>query len=154
MDNNIVIDLDRYYSLANKIAGEQGNDLLHTVLLSFENKRNLKGDDLFRYVTRILKNEAYRKDSNFNKQFNPCADVDFDYENTKCYDTVQLYEILEQLRHEGHEYKVNMFLDVMSKKTTVYQIAKEMQVSRMYIYRNFITFVKNEIKKRYVVEQY
>lgn len=154
MDNYIIIDLDKYYSLANKIAGEQGNDLLHTFLLSFENKRNLKGDDLFRYVTRILKNEAYRKDSKFNKQFNPCTDVDFDYDNTKCYDTVQLYEILEQLRDEGYEYKVNMFLDVMSKKTTVQQIAKEMQVSRMYIYRNFITFVKNEIKKRYVVEQY
>ena len=152
MDENIVKDIDRYYAYATILAGEYGHDLLHSVLIDFNNKRGLVGDDLFRYVSRILKNELYRKDSNFNKQYNPRNTEDFDSDRTSGYDTVQLDDILSELIDEGHEDKVNLFLDVLNNKITVQQVANEMEVSRMFIYRNYITFVRNEIKKRYVFD--
>jgi hypothetical protein len=142
-------DIDRYYRLANAIAGELGSDLLHHILISFDNKKNLKGDDLYRYLRVCLKNEFYNKNSTFNKLYN-CKDEEVDYDCKDTYDTVRLTEILEELSSEGHEYKVNLFKDVLYGRQTVKQIAKEMKVSRMYIYRNFITFVREEIRKRYV----
>lgn len=149
MDANILKDIDRYYTLSEKIAGDLGCDLLHFVLLQFENKRCLDGEDLYRYFSRILKNEYNNKDSGFNKQYNPIIKGDFDTENSSCYDGTKLNKILIELTEEGHEHKVNLFMDVMYKRTTVKKIAEEMNVSRMYIYRNFITFIRNEIRERY-----
>jgi DNA-binding phage protein len=153
MDKNIVKDLDKYYSLAKKIAGELGNDLLHHVLINFENKRELTGVELTKYVTTVLKNEFRNPKSTFNRLYN-FVEINPECEQTKYYDTNQLNKILDELINEGHEDKVNFFRDMLYNKITVKEIAEEMGVSRKYIYKNFLNFVKNEIKIRYVHDEY
>lgn len=145
--------IDKYYLIANKIGGELGNDLLHHVLINFENKRNLSGVELTKYLTTILKNEFRNPKSTFNRLYQ-CVGINPECENTKYYDTNQLNRILDELISEGHEYKVNFFRDMLYNKITVKEIAEEMGVSRKYIYKNFLTFVKNEIKKRYVHDEF
>lgn len=152
MDDNILKELDKYYTLSFIIAGELGRDLLHHVLIDFKNKKKLSGDDLYLYMSSVLKNEFYNKKSSFNKQYGRIPTIDFDIENTSGYDCIQINDILEQLIQEGYESKVNLFKDVMYKNTSVAKIAEEMEVSRMYVYRNYINFVKHEIENRYEFE--
>lgn len=146
MDQQLIDDIDKYYLLSNKIAGEDGNDLLHHVLISFKNKRNLKGDDLHYYFITILRNEYYNKNSSFNKlhsRHELTTEIEY-FEAT--YDTDQLNDILNRITNKKA-------VEVFKKcylTSNIKQVAKELNVSKMTLYRNYLIFVKNEIRKQYV----
>lgn len=146
MNKEIVGSIAKYYSIANKIAGDNGNDLLHHVLINFKNKRKLTGDDLFFYFNKILRNEYYNKESTFNKLHGPCAiQEDIEYYTSE-YDTGKLHDILDSIedRKAVEIFKRCYF------ESNVRTVAKELNVSRPTLYRNYLIFVKEEIKKHYV----
>tara|TARA_R110000822_G_scaffold26529_7_gene79823 strand:- start:650 stop:1114 length:465 start_codon:yes stop_codon:yes gene_type:complete len=148
MDSKIIEEIDKYYDIAIKIAGEDGDDLLHHVLMNFDNKRKLKGNDLTYYFTCILRNEYRNRRSSFHKLHSrEELKEDIEYFESTNYDGDQLNDILKELSKDNSEA-----VDIFKRcyfESSVKQVAKELGVSKMTIYRNYITFIKNEIKKRY-----
>lgn len=146
MNIEIIGSIQKYYSIANKIAGEDGNDLLHHVLINFKNKRKLTGDDLFFYFNKILRNEYYNKKSTFHKLHTITAISEPIEYYSSIYDHEQLHDILNQIPNKkAVEIFKRCYFD-----SNVQTVAKELNVSKMTIYRNYIKFVKEEIKKHYV----
>lgn len=146
MNREIIGSISKYYSIANKIAGEHGNDLLHHVLINFKNKRKLTGDDLFFYFNKILRNEYYNKKSTFHKLHTiTTIEQPIEYHESE-YDSEQLHDILNQIPNQkAVEIFKRCYFD-----SNVQTVAKELNVSKMTIYRNYIKFVKEEIKRNYV----
>lgn len=148
MDKNIIDRLDKYYRYAKTIAGSDGVDLLHHLLIHLPS--NLKTDvpqQLDRYIYKSLSNAYYNKNSTFNKLHYPLKEVEPEYFGGG-YDIVQLNKILLELEIEGHEEKVTIFKDSYFGSNE-YTVSKQKGMTR-YKVKRACDFIKQQIRERYV----
>ena len=148
MDENIIKRIERYYGYARSIAGENGNDLLHQVLLRLPDTLDTSiHQRLDRYIYLCLKNEFINKNSEFNKLYNP-PDAQPIESVGSGYDAIQLHYILLQLEVEGFEKEVSIFKEAYFS-TNEFTVSKKDGMSRHKV-KMVCNFIKNEIQKRYV----
>lgn len=144
-----VNNLDKYYRMARKIAGCLGDDLLHDVL---EKNNFFKDKDIHNFdsfLWRSLMN-AYIDSKKQGKYYEPNSVFDEDYPTKGKYDTNLVHTILLQLEIEGHDQEVKIFRECYFNTNEV-RFSRASGVDRRTI-RKICKFVKNEIRKRYVIE--
>jgi len=149
MKVEILSQLNKYYGYARKIAGQDGDDLLHECLPKLFNVVNIP-THIDSYVYTTLKNEFVNKNSAFNKKYKPEPTFYNDESTISKYDTIKLHTVLLQLETEGNRNEVRVFKECyfVSNKN---EFAKKTGIPYRSI-KNICNFVTNEIKKRYVFD--
>jgi len=147
MDENIIKRLDKYYGYARSIAGSDGVDLLHDLLLRLpKNLDTSIPQRLDRYIYLSLSNEYHNKKSAFNKLYYPLKEEVEYFEGG--YDIVQLNKILLELEIDGFEKEVMIFRDSYFGSNE-YTVSKQENMTRYKVKRACDT-IKQQIKERYV----
>tara|TARA_R110000772_G_scaffold123755_14_gene230175 strand:- start:2695 stop:3153 length:459 start_codon:yes stop_codon:yes gene_type:complete len=150
------MDLDKYYGYARKIAGKLGEDLLHHVICEnglLEKLKDVHLNAVDRYVYLTLLNEYTNKKSKFYRLYirPELEPVEIDDAPTKGYDTIPINTILLILELEGYELEVKVFRECYFLNRSELSFSKRSGTDYRAI-QKMCKFVKNEIRKRYVLE--
>lgn len=148
--------LDKYYGYGGKIAGDLGKDLVHFLISDkgiLDKTETVKPEALDRYVYVAMEREYQTKSSKFYKKYiKPDLNTDqIDTTPAKGYDSIPIHKILLQLEIEGYTWEVKVFKQCYFLNQSELSFSKRSGVDYRTI-RKMCTFVKNEIKERYVIE--
>ena len=135
-------DFSKLYKYARKIAGEDGEDLLHHCFLLVYNKEI---EHFETYMYRVMLNEFTNQNSSYNKQRQTIVEVD-ETESSE-YDINTLHTILLQLETEGYQMHVKIFKECYFV-SSISSFSNKSNIDRRVIAK-ICNFVKQEIKKRY-----
>ena len=149
-------NLDKYYGYARKIAGDMGEDLLHHLIAEkglIDKVNNVNENAVDRYVYTALFREYITKGSKFHTSYvKPSIDIiQIDDTPTKGYDTIPIHTILLRLENEGHNLEVKVFKECYLLNRSELAFSKRSGTDYRVI-RKMCKFVKDEIRKRYVLE--
>jgi len=154
--NPVVKRIDKYYGYARGIAGDLGEDLVHHVILNnklLDKCKEVNKKALDRYVHLTLEREYRNKSSKFYRKYRKpeLTKQHIDDTPTGGYDTIRLHTILLQLENEGYTLEVKVFKQCYLTGTSEFSFSQRSGVDRKAIGK-LCTFVKEEIRKRYVIE--
>lgn len=144
--------LNKLYLIGKKICGELGKDLVHHVYLKLPDKCI---DKDIAYFVRVMQNEAYNQNSQFNKIYRPnYSELDYDVvsndeEITYNYDANLLHRILLELEIEGFENEVAIYKEavfVSSRRKVAVRLNR-----RQGTINKICLQISQEIKKRYEI---
>ena len=133
-----------------------GEDLLHHVIVEnnlIEKVKNVNCNAINRYVYRSLLNEFTNKSSKFYKLYikPSVSNVKIDDTNSKGYDTIPIHTILLKLETEGHKLEVKVFKECYLLNVSEFEFSRRSNIDYRVIVK-MCKFVKEEIRKRYVIE--
>ena len=142
------MNYDKLYAFAYKIAGQNGDDLLHHTLVENDFFRKVDAVNIYAYIYQVMRNEYYNKKSNFNKKYNLRQDEIevFEFDSTG-YSIQDVHRILLQLENEGYNMQVSVFRESFFN-IGLNKLAERTDVHQRTI-RRINKWVSNEIKQRY-----
>lgn len=148
--------IDKYYGYSKKIAGSLGSDLMHFLISDkdlLEKVEKVNDKALDRYVYLALHREYTDKSSKFYKKYikpDTCT-VQIDDTPSNGYDTIPIHKILLQLEIEGYELQVKVFKNCYFLGVSEFEFSRRSGTDYRAI-KKICNFVKDEIRKRYVIE--
>lgn len=143
MNSELINNLERYYDYARKLAGKNGEELLHSIIERIPD--NLNNPPA--YIRRVIWINYIDPDSDFNKAIRPTKPFEHEYHESNGHDVNDLYRILLELEIEGYQREVAVFKECYFASNKL-DVSKKIDINYKTI-TNICNFVLNEIKERY-----